>query len=142
MQHILYLLKNYASVNATDFRGHLPIHAAVQNGRHEVARLLLSCGAYYTVKTFGGKTLMELAPEKDEVMRKLLRDADVWQKVSETSNDAPIHMAVRGKNMLALSLLSYTDDIDMTNGDGKTALQLAEEMNFQEAYQWLKNCRE
>ncbi|HLB52803.1 MAG TPA: ankyrin repeat domain-containing protein [Chlamydiales bacterium] len=133
MAHVVYLIKNFAAIHIKDSKGNLPIHTAVQNGRHEIASLLLACGADATAKTSDGKTLGELVPDNDEIMQKILNDSAVWLEESAKRKDTAIHLAVRSGNSLAILLMIQIGDVNEKNGEGETPLHVAGSLNDAES---------
>ncbi|HCJ84213.1 MAG: hypothetical protein A2Y28_02090 [Chlamydiae bacterium GWC2_50_10] len=137
LNHVVYLMKNFTNINATDCKGDLPIHLAVQNGHHAVAALLLACGADPDALSANGKTLLELASDKDEMMQKTLHDSIKWLKESILRKNIRIHAAVRSGNLLAVRLLSQSEDVNQKNGAGETLLKVAESLGNAEAFRLL-----
>jgi ankyrin repeat protein len=133
LMHVMLLLSHYASLNIKDSRGNLPIHLAVQKGHASVARMLLACGADSSAKTPNGKALHELVPVGNQTMQKAIQDYASALEASRKMQDSQLHFAVRYKNPQAVLLQTHLMDVDQVNGEGKTALHIAVEMDQEDS---------
>lgn len=128
MNHVMYLLKNYAYLDTKDSKGNTPLHTAIQYKRDQIAALLLACGADATLKTGIGKTILELVDEDDKMTRRVIQEYSILLEMSAKMKDFPIHLAIRSRNPLALLLAPYLGDLNQLNGEGYSPLHLAAEM--------------
>jgi ankyrin repeat protein len=133
VNHMVCLIKKFASLDVRDSRGNTPLHLATQNQHSVAVDLLLACGASPLIKNDGGKLFHELVQPEDDATRAVV---EKYQKVLSSSakmEDTSLHLAVRSQNKLALLLAIYFGDLNAKNGEGQTALHVAAEIGDTEA---------
>lgn len=128
LAHVMHLIKNLARINVKDSKGNLPIHNAVQNGRTDIANLLLACGADSYAKAINNKSLLELIPQNDKPMLKLINDFINLLPKSSKMEDSQLHLAARCGNSHAVLILCELMDVKQKNSEGSSPLHVAAEV--------------
>ena len=131
---VQFLLEHGADVNAQRDDLWTPLHLAFNVGKLEAARMLLEHHAEVNARNDDGQAPLHLLsrfePRQDEdggvdVARRLL---ELGANVNEKDKDdaTPLHLASYYKRLdIVQVLLDRGADIDIMNGQGKTALQIA-----------------
>ena len=125
------LLKAGASVNATSAFGRTPLHVAAAVGSTNLCALLIDRGAKLNIQTSDGSTplMAAIGNTRTETVALLVsRGADVNLGLPVDTRDFqyPIHQAVlRQTPPLLRALLAGRPQLEVLNGNGWTALQLA-----------------
>jgi ankyrin repeat protein len=107
--------------------GRTPLHVAAENGRTEIATLLLASKADLNAKNSDGYTPLHIAAAfgyKDMVKLLVANKADINAK--SNSGDTPLHMAARNGSKDAVDLLLGANaNLNAKNNAGQTPLDLA-----------------
>jgi len=123
---VAQLLKQGASVAATDERGYMPLHLSAKAGSETVARLLLEKGAPVDAASKErGYTPLHLAA--NEAVARLLLDKGASVATTDThQHDTALHRAAFGGwSGMAQLLVDKGASVVATNRDGVTPLHLA-----------------
>ncbi|RFN48856.1 ankyrin repeat protein [Fusarium flagelliforme] len=121
------LLRKGANVNATDIRGRTPLHHAIGNLRTGAFKSLLDRGASIKAASVDGMTALHYASmtHSTYMVETLLshprQAADQFFK--DRYGRAPIHLAA--SNGFYNIIGYFSDSIEVKDGQGKTALDLA-----------------
>ena len=121
-----YTLKNL--LNLQDLDGNTAIHYAAYRGNMDIVKLLIKYGADYQKKNNSGLNVMHMAAQGDRpnilIYFKDKYNMDINQK--DFNGSTPLHWACHlGSEKAVTFILSWTDDIDIQDTKGKTALYLA-----------------
>ena len=121
------LLKNSASVNATESEGHTPLHLAASKDCDKVAIVLLEMGAGINLADEAGKTPLHYAAQYDSSkVAKLLSYNNADTEATDEDGKTPLHWAARYDSLnVAELLLNNSADIDARTKRGWTALHYA-----------------
>lgn len=137
------LLVKEVDVNAKDKDGLTPLMVAIDNDHLSIAQLLLNEGADANVEDNSGRTALIAAIEKDspELVEALVSNETDVNATIPDSGDSPLHYAVKasGKSVeMVQLLLSNGADPDVENKAGKTAMDIAVEVENGEVTPFLK----
>ena len=118
-----------ADVNARDNEGRAPLYDAADQGRDEVAKILLSAGASVNVQANDGRTPLARAAERGRVaVVSLLLEADADADLGNEKDDTPLHFVLNRNNLVAeiVTLLAEAGaNVNAENSDGDRPLAIA-----------------
>jgi len=118
-----FLIKNGADVNARNKEGVTPVEIAVQQGDAETVRILTRNGADINTKDTHGNSPLLLALAGDYVIfEATVNSSNITAQDSE--GNTPLHTALLTDAPLSKIqyIISLTDDVNMRNRDGNSAL--------------------
>lgn len=127
--------------------GVTPLEAAAVSGHLDVARVLVAAGADINKTDYLGLTPLHMAAGRghEEVVHMLI---EAGAYVNNQSNNVagsitPLHLAVKNGQIKTVEVLVAVSqiNIDLLNSEGKTALDLAEQYNYEEIMCLLKKTR-
>lgn len=122
------LLKQGARLDVRDRLGRTPLHVALANGKIQAAQLLLEQGAEDDLQTLLLDLANEQALDRDSI--ELLSARGVDLNAANPKGQTPLHLAVAAANLkLAKQLISAGAKVNLTDGSGKTALEIAAEQD-------------
>ena len=128
----------------------MPLHGASENGHHNIAYFLLTCGADVNAKHMYDWTPLHLVSRtgKSKVAEVLL-DGGAMVNAQNDSDWTPLHMASQKGHLFVVKLLlDNGTDVNTKEADGETALHLAvffdhlevaQELLEDDADPWIKN---
>ena len=128
LQLVGQLVAAGASVNASDFEGNYPLHAAVRNSYRPVAKLLLDNGANIDCQSLSLTEYMGGNWHIVDGDSRYLEDAEKADKIRSVDNlDAtPLMVALEeGDEGMAEFLLEGGADVNVRGAAGKNALHVA-----------------
>ena len=128
LQLVGQLVAAGASVNASDFEGNYPLHAAVRNSYRPVAKLLLDKGANINCQSLSLTEYMGGNWHIVDGDSRYLEDAEKADKIRSVDNlDAtPLMVALEeGDEGMAEFLLERGADVNVRGAAGKNALHVA-----------------
>lgn len=118
------LLDAGARADVADRQGETPLHAAVEHGRSEAARLLLDRGARADAADEYGTTPLHRAA--DDRIVELLLEAKAPLDAVDREGRTPLHQAIAaGRDDVVDLLLERGASLSTADRDGRTALHLA-----------------
>jgi ankyrin repeat protein len=137
------LVSKGANVNCQDKWKQTPLHYAVQKGDISLLKEILRVSPYLSVKDVYGMNAVHLAALHADVpsLQLLLKDkAYFYVHTSNAARDLPIHLAAYGGNINVVQwIVECGVRVDIPNGSGKTALDIAIERGNKELIHLLKN---
>jgi len=122
------LLKMKVNVDAINHEGESPLHIAAFNGRLDMVKNLLKCGALIELQDEQGRTPLMRATYHAKSIKvvEFLLDQGANPKISENRGYTPLHGAALMGNFDALKiLLSFGADIGVSSENGLTPLHSA-----------------
>lgn len=136
------LLIDYgADVNARNFRGETPLHAAAWEGKIDAMRLLIREGAYLEMpSTPDRKTALHEAVYKGnmETIRLLLENG-AFINSEDADGQTPLHLACKnGMENIAIFLLAAGAQPGIKDEQGDTALKYAIENDMEVVKTWYR----
>ncbi len=123
---IILLISGGADVDARNKEGVTPLAIAVQKGNTENVRLLTAAGAnIHTQDTNGMSPLSVAFDSSEEMFEAVVNQSNATQQDSE--GNTPLHLALITDAPLdkVQYIISLTNDVNIRNRDGNTALFLA-----------------
>lgn len=137
---IARLIQLGARVNVANKWGFSPLAVAADNGCTECVRLLLSQGATIDRKSEDGRTPLYLAVQGRYVdCMRLLLDNGADISASTTLGWTPLMAAAKRRDSLSVALLiSRGAKLDMENNEGDTALEIADDYDFESIVEMLE----
>jgi len=147
------LIEKGADINAKiskkddDYPGYSPLHIAVKKGNNEIAKLLIEKDVNINTQFALGYTILHYSIiDKNNDLLKLLfsKNADLEFRVSidnsDNSNYTPLQLAAKYNNLYATILLIDNNvNISKLTPEGLTALQIANNYNNTDIYEYIKN---
>lgn len=117
------------------------IIVAAANNQADAVRFLLEQGANPNRKARDGRTALSAAAQSGNAMiTAILLDAKANPDLIADNGDSPLFIAVRGRRAaIVQQLLAHNVDLTDTDITGRTALDEAEERNFDEIAQMLRD---
>jgi ankyrin len=132
------LLERGTDVNIRDKSEWTPLHSASNNGKYDIAQVLLSHGANVNAENYLGETPLHLVGQckygsQDGVrVAQLLLDGGVDVNARDKCNCTPLHAAsYYGQLEIAQVLLDHGATKEAKDDEGKTPLHQAVQVNFE-----------
>lgn len=145
---VKYMLEEGADPNVIDKRGMTPVHYAAMKGFDECVMCMLTKGVDPNVTDVYGRTILHVAAEngKDSVALDLLslyltKDRhEIRAHATDKVGRTPMHLAaLNGHVDLVQTLRVFKVDPNAKDNRGKTAMDLAKEMNHRKVIQELQS---
>jgi ankyrin repeat protein len=126
------LIRAGAQIDASDKRGIVPLHVAIDRGREGVVEALISAGAKLDASTSDGSTPLHLVRGDSDA--KLLVEAGAPVNRADLKGQTPLHVAVvKGKSWVSEVLLAAGASLEVKDKRGWTPMAYAlfeeDEMN-------------
>ena len=146
------LLDDGAAVDVFSEDGWTPLHLAAFFGHGKIAELLLARGADVLARSLNSNANTPLhaalagnpaggaSPGSNQMLiAGLLIGAGADVNAGDRAGWRPLHLAAANDNLHAMkALVAQGADVHLQNGDGRTALSLAQEKNHREASAFLR----
>ncbi len=132
-------LVTHQNVNSK-IRDGFPIHYAVFKNNYTITNYLIDIGADVNARFEDGSTALITAAENGflDICRLLINNKANVNEVDNYGNDALVKAVLYGHTGVIKMLLENGADINNINVKGKTAIDLADEMNVPEITNLLK----
>ena len=133
VKDLTVLTNNGADVNARNKEGVTPLQIAVQNGDLKIVKLLTANGAnIHTKDTYGNSPLSMAFAGSTELFEAVVNTSNATSQDSD--GNTPLHIALLNFAPLAKTkyLISLTNDVNIRNMDGDSALLIAAKNNMRE----------
>ncbi len=129
---IQFLILSGADLNVKDEAGNTPLITAVTKSDYKTASLLLKGGASVNVQTTDGKGLLRISYEKNRSdIFDILLAAGASPAETFDNGNAPVHMSAMGNRLGFInSLIKNKAELNILNGESKTAIMLASEKGY------------
>jgi ankyrin repeat protein len=125
------LLKHGALINQQSAFGDTALDLAILNGRTQIAEVLLNKGAELDPSRLLSKAAQTGVTDRDTA--RLLIDLGADLEFRDDNGDTPLMITIRQDNhRLATHLVNLGADVNTTGADGKSALDVAQELGFGE----------
>jgi ankyrin repeat protein len=137
-----WLLRNGANPN---IRGGLedwiPLHLVAENGRFDIAEILLQFKADNNAQDCYGRIPLHVASVGGHVkVARLLLEHGSDVNFQDGSSSTPLHTAVSyGRLDVARLLVEHGATVDLEDDEGKTAVQIALERGYYDFVKWLSD---
>ncbi|RZC41502.1 Ankyrin repeat domain containing protein [Asbolus verrucosus] len=127
-----WLIRNGASINATDIDGYTPLHRAFKQDSQEMAQLLLKkCNRsidFHVVDQKSQENVLQCAAQCSPALVELLLKSGASARATSQDGSTPLDCALEEENAQVFELLleELDDDVvHMTERDGRTVLHIA-----------------
>ncbi|MCC2545538.1 ankyrin repeat domain-containing protein [Hymenobacter sp. BT175] len=124
---IIYTLLNAGAEPDQVLAGYTALYHAVQDGKNDIAQILLKAGADANVKLPSGGTLLFLATTSgNPALVDMLLDAKAEPNTADASGWAPLHYAAwKGNAAIVESLVAHRAEVNVKGPHGWTPLHYA-----------------
>ncbi|KAG8222017.1 hypothetical protein J437_LFUL002778 [Ladona fulva] len=143
LEIVEYMLHRGASVHTKDRYDHTPLTDAVLHDRHEIIKLLVSCGAHMTIppKVLGEK-LCKAATRGDVTRLKSYKLAGAKLSEADYSGRTALHLAALHGHRDCIAYLLKQKQVNRDAEDmlGYTPLDYAEKANNNEIISLMNDC--
>lgn len=114
-----------------DFRGRTPLHLASSEGHEDIVRFFVEVGA--DIKATDNKGATPLHHASTEAIARLFVDKGVNVNQTDAEQRTPLLYACEAERVdVALLLLSFRADANISTSDGTTPLHVASETGYEE----------
>ncbi len=133
------LLQNGADIKAKTIHGIVPLIMASCNGHLDLVKYLISKGADVNAAAYGNETALYFAAQNGHmsVVKHLVQ---MGARINTGSVKIPLHAAaINGHKVIVKFLVENGTDLTCTDGNGKTATELARHFGKNDVAQYLAN---